>query len=197
MTNFNYGDIIEYIDETYDPNFDEARNWAYAHNTTFEELVDRRKEHTEKEKYTELENEEITVPAKTHEEVVPAELDDEGKVITKEHKVTIVDEPEHTELVPKEVEKTVKVKKLYRYFQIGQEYVPTEDELKAQMLGIRDLYFSEYVDWYQSKPLLWEELSAEEKQDISDYRQYLKGYNDTPNWWNAEPLNYDDWLKAK
>lgn len=39
---FNYNDIIEYIDATYDPNFQAAQSWAQEHNTTFEELIDRR-----------------------------------------------------------------------------------------------------------------------------------------------------------
>ena len=38
----NYGDIIEYIDGTLDKNFNEARKWSQEHNTTFEELIDRR-----------------------------------------------------------------------------------------------------------------------------------------------------------
>ena len=39
---FNYNDIIEYIDATYDENFEDAKHWARNHNTTFEELMDRR-----------------------------------------------------------------------------------------------------------------------------------------------------------
>ena len=39
---FNYNDIIEYIDATYDENFQNAKHWAQEHNTTFEELMDRR-----------------------------------------------------------------------------------------------------------------------------------------------------------
>ena len=42
MTEFNYGDIIEYIDKTLDENFNKARKWAKEHNTSFEELVNRR-----------------------------------------------------------------------------------------------------------------------------------------------------------
>lgn len=42
MAEYNYNDIIEYIDGTYDENFNNARNWAYAHNTTFEERLDLR-----------------------------------------------------------------------------------------------------------------------------------------------------------
>ena len=37
-----YGQIIEYIDGTYDEKFNEAKAWATAHNTTFEEDLDRR-----------------------------------------------------------------------------------------------------------------------------------------------------------
>lgn len=130
MEELDYGTIIEYMDGTYDPNFNNAQDWAFAHNTTFEELLDRRD-------------------------------------------------------LPK------------RYFQIGQPYVPTEEELKAQMLIIRDRYFAIYVDWYQSKPLLWEEMEETEKNNIKAYRQYLKDYNDQEDWWKKEPLKYDDWLNTK
>ena len=41
---FNYNDIIEYIDATYDESFQEAKHWAYNHNTSYEELIDRREE---------------------------------------------------------------------------------------------------------------------------------------------------------
>lgn len=40
---FNYNDIIEYIDGTYDENFNNARKWAHSHRATFNELLDRRK----------------------------------------------------------------------------------------------------------------------------------------------------------
>lgn len=44
MTDFNYNDIIEYIDDTFDENFEEAKKWAKEHNTTLEELIDKRTE---------------------------------------------------------------------------------------------------------------------------------------------------------
>lgn len=44
LNKFNYNDIIEYIDATYDENFQEAKHWAQEHNATFEELIDRREE---------------------------------------------------------------------------------------------------------------------------------------------------------
>lgn len=39
---YDYNQIIEYIDCTYDENFQDAKHWAQEHNTTFEELMDRR-----------------------------------------------------------------------------------------------------------------------------------------------------------
>lgn len=194
MTEFNYGDIIEYIDGTYDENFNAAKKWAREHKTTFVELVDRREEKEKEETYTDLEGREIVVPAQTHDEIVPAEYDEEGNLIKEEGIVTVIDVPEHTEVVPVEVEKTRTIKVLHRFFQIGQEYAPTEDEIKEKMISIRDSYFSQYVDWYQSKPLLWEEMDEEEKEKIKGYRQYLKEYNDQEDWWKAEPLDYNDWL---
>lgn len=41
---FNYGDIIEYADATYDDNFNNAKRWCEANNATFNELIDRRVE---------------------------------------------------------------------------------------------------------------------------------------------------------
>lgn len=42
MSEFNFEDIIEYIDNTYDEHFIEARDWAREHGTTFVELMERR-----------------------------------------------------------------------------------------------------------------------------------------------------------
>ena len=44
MTKFNYNDVIEYVDGTFDENFEAAKKWAREHNTTLEELIDRRTE---------------------------------------------------------------------------------------------------------------------------------------------------------
>lgn len=41
---FNYGDIIEYIDSTRDLHFEAAHKWARTHNVTFNELIDKREE---------------------------------------------------------------------------------------------------------------------------------------------------------
>ena len=41
---YNYGDIIEYIDTTRDLNFEAAQKWAFIHNVDFTEQVEKREE---------------------------------------------------------------------------------------------------------------------------------------------------------
>ena len=70
---------------------------------------------------------------------------------------------------------------------------PTEEEKKAEVKRVREQYFDMYVDWYQSKPLLWEEMSEEEKTEIAGYRQYLKDYTKQENWWEQNPKTLEEW----
>ena len=44
MSEFEYNQMVEYIDGTFDENFNAARQWAQLHNTTFEENVEMREE---------------------------------------------------------------------------------------------------------------------------------------------------------
>lgn len=53
MTEYNYNEIIEYIDATYDENFNNAQKWAREHGTTFAELIDRREVREVEEEYEE------------------------------------------------------------------------------------------------------------------------------------------------
>lgn len=64
---------------------------------------------------------------------------------------------------------------------------------KDKVYAIREDYFEKYVDWYQSKPLLWEEMTEEEKTDIANYRIYLKDYTLEDEWWEREPLTFNEW----
>lgn len=50
---FEYGQIIEYVDATYDENFNAAYAWCQENNATFDELIDKRK--SVEVEYTELE----------------------------------------------------------------------------------------------------------------------------------------------
>lgn len=75
-----------------------------------------------------------------------------------------------------------------------EEPEPTEEEKKIMVRKVRSEYFETYVDWYQSKPLLWEELSETEKQYRSEYREYLKDYTKEDKWWEQNPLDFESWL---
>lgn len=80
-----------------------------------------------------------------------------------------------------------------------QGYAPVKpQEVKEQEVrAVREQYFADYVDWYQSKPLLLEEMTEEEKQDISDYRHYLMDYTKQENWWEQNPLNFEEWKNGE
>ena len=77
-------------------------------------------------------------------------------------------------------------------------YAPVKpQEIKEQEVrAVREQYFEKYVDFYQSKPLLWEEMTEEEKQDVADYRKYLMDYTKEENWWEQNPLNFDEYKNA-
>lgn len=64
MTEFKYGDIIEYIDCTEDLHFEAARDWAKQNNATFDELMDKR---DLPKRYFQIN--EIVVPEPTTEEL--------------------------------------------------------------------------------------------------------------------------------
>lgn len=128
MTNFNYGDIIEYIDCTFDDYFEDAKHWCQANNAELVELVDKREQ--------------------------------KGEV-------------------------------LYRYFQIKEfpKYEPSEEELKMQVRLIRNSYLSN-TDFTQ---LPDSPFTAEGKAQYAEYREYLRNYTDTSNWWLQNPKTFEEW----
>lgn len=76
-------------------------------------------------------------------------------------------------------------------------YAPQKpQEIKEQEVrAVRDKYFEKYVDYYQSKPLLWAELTKQKRQEIANYRMYLSNYNkDSSDWYEHDPLTYEEWL---
>ena len=72
-----------------------------------------------------------------------------------------------------------------------------QEEKEKEVKDVREQYFADYVDWYQSKPLLWDEMTEEEKTDIMGYRQYLKDYTKEPDWFETNPLTFEEWKDAK
>ena len=62
------------------------------------------------------------------------------------------------------------------------------EEAMDKVRASRDYMLLTYVDYYQSKPMLWNSLTDEERQQLTDYRQALLDwpesiqqiYGDTP-----------------
>lgn len=77
-------------------------------------------------------------------------------------------------------------------------YAPkkTQSEKEKEVRAVRSEYFDKYIDFYQSKPLYWEELDEGTKQFISEYRVYLKDYTKEENWFEKNPMTYEEWLLA-
>jgi len=70
----------------------------------------------------------------------------------------------------------------------GEEITISMEAAMNNVRSSRDSMLRMYVDYYQSKPLLWASLSDSQKQDLQDYRQALLDwpatiqgiYGDTP-----------------
>lgn len=71
----------------------------------------------------------------------------------------------------------------------------TDEQKQNNIRNIRDSYLKTYVDYYQEKPLLWEELDKKKKDKIIAYRRYLLDYTNTENWYEQNPKTFEEWSK--
>ena len=63
---------------------------------------------------------------------------------------------------------------------------------KADIRAVRNSYLEQYVDPKQLI-LVWDSLTDDDKKSYTDYRQYLLDYTKGENWWESEPLTYQEW----
>ena len=97
--------------------------------------------------------------------------------------------------------KTVSSPTIKRFFVIGDEpkpYVPTEDELKAQVRAVRDKYMQttqNRIDRYRNQKELGIETTDTEEvfKRLLEYTQYLRDYPNGENWWAKNPMIFDAW----
>lgn len=75
-------------------------------------------------------------------------------------------------------------------------YVPEKPikEKEAEVRAIRNSYLEKYVDPKQLV-LVWNSLTADEQKEYTDYRQYLLNYPETENWYESNPLTFEEWNK--
>ena len=64
-----------------------------------------------------------------------------------------------------------------------------EDKLKEQVRSVRDS-FLQATDYTQLPDA---PFTDEEKAQYAEYRQYLRDYTETPNWWLENPKTFDEW----
>lgn len=62
---------------------------------------------------------------------------------------------------------------------------------------VRNQYLVQYVDAIVSNPLRWADMSAEEQAQITDYRRYLLDYTNNENWYEQNPLAFEEWKGVK
>ena len=97
--------------------------------------------------------------------------------------------------------KTVSSPTIKRFFVIGDEpkpYVPTDDELKAQVRTVRDNYMQitqNRIDRYRNQKELGIETTDTEEvfKRLLEYTQYLRDYPNGENWWVKNPMVFDEW----
>ena len=98
--------------------------------------------------------------------------------------------------------KTVSSPTIKRFFVIGDEpkpYVPTDDELKAQVRAVRDKYMQttqNRIDRYRNQKELGIETTDTEEvfKRLLEYTQYLRDYPNGENWWSENPMIFDAWV---
>tara|TARA_Y100000004_G_scaffold55760_1_gene62058 strand:+ start:76 stop:381 length:306 start_codon:yes stop_codon:yes gene_type:complete len=61
----------------------------------------------------------------------------------------------------------------------GEEITVSMEEAMAKVRSTRDSMLEMYVDYYQSKPMLWNSLTADQQQELADYRQALLDWPET------------------
>lgn len=163
MTNFAYNQTIEYIDGTRDLNFEASQKWAREHGTSFEEDVSKREPY-------EQEHEETYMNPTTGKEEV----------------------------------RLVKTPTLKRFFVIGDEpkpYVspePTDEELQSRARQVRNSYMEStqnriYRYRNQKEVDIVTTDSEATYKLLLQYTQYLRDYPSGENWWNKNPMVFDEW----
>lgn len=73
-------------------------------------------------------------------------------------------------------------------------YAPEKpQEVKEQEVrSVRNSYLVKYVDPKQLV-LVWGSLTEDEQKEYTDYRQYLLDYPETEDWYEQQPMTFEEW----
>lgn len=178
-----------------------AAVWCKRNNAQIQEIDPITKE--VEETYIEIvqQEQEVVVPAVTHEEIIPAEYDEDGNIVKEEETVVVVDEPEHTEIITIDVpeERTHTVEKTFHRYEIQAIPEPTTDEKKVAVRAVRDGYLNG-TEWRVSRYRGQVEIGTETTDSnatyikILQYMQYLRDYPESSvYWYEHEPKTFEEW----
>lgn len=70
---------------------------------------------------------------------------------------------------------------------------PSDEEKKAHIRSVRNQYL-EQTDKFMIADY---PISDDERELYKQYRTYLRDYTLTENWWESEPLKFEEWNKPK
>ena len=74
-------------------------------------------------------------------------------------------------------------------------YAPEKpiEELQAEVRAVRNRYLQE-TDKYMIADY---PLTEEERQKVKAYREYLRDYTLTENWWQNKPQGFNEWINME
>lgn len=83
------------------------------------------------------------------------------------------------------------------YMQVNGEYVLTSsaeaiEQKKADVRAIRNQYLTD-TDKYMIPDF---PITEEERQQYKNYREYLRNYPETENWYEQNPLTFEEWKQV-
>ena len=86
------------------------------------------------------------------------------------------------------------------YMQVNGEFVLVSsaeaiEQKKAEVRAVRNQYLETYVDPKQLV-LVWNSLTVDEQKEYTDYRQYLLDYPEQENWYEQNPLTFEEWKQG-
>lgn len=98
------------------------------------------------------------------------------------------------------LETTQEIAKAWREYELvdGQPVKSTEKiiAIKSQKVrAVRNSYLVKYVDPKQLF-LVWNSLSDAEKADYTVYRKYLLDYTEQSEWYEQNPMTFDEWKQV-
>lgn len=75
------------------------------------------------------------------------------------------------------------------HYKVVKNHEPTIEEKQSNVKAVRNNYLAKY-DFTQLSDAPFTE---EEKQKYAQYRQYLRDYTNQENWWEQNPLTFEEW----